>query len=185
MGVTAAVMFGVGAGADIVGAVTESNAQREQAKYQKHQYEVNAKLAEDQGAEAIKLGDQEASQLGKKTEQLRGSQRAAYAAQGIDVNSGVAAEVQADTVALGAADVLKIKDNAWKTAWGYKQEAASSRSKGEFARVAGENAANNTLLTGGLKALGKAGQAAMTASGLGGGGGSKSAPKYSYNERQN
>ena len=170
MGVTAAIMFAGSAITKGVGAVAEANAQREQGKYQKHMMEVNAKMAEDQGDDAIRLGDLEANKAGQKASALRGSQRAAYAAQGIDVNSGVAAETQADTVALSKLDEITIKNNAWRTAWGYKVEALNSRSKGEFAKIAADKSANNTLLTGGISALGEVAQSAMAIKGVSGGG---------------
>lgn len=186
MGTIAAIAFGVNAIGQLIGSAGEANAQREQGEYQKHMSEVNAKLAEDQGADAIKLGDLEAGQVARKGAAVRGSQRVAYAAQGIDVNSGVAAEVQADTEALSQIDQLTIKNNAWRTAWGYKVEALNSRSKGEFAKIAADKSANNTLLTGGLKALGSATQGVMAYSSTTGGGGGKpsSVTNYSYDERQ-
>lgn len=167
--------------ASLVGGVAESEAQADQGRYQEHMFNVNAKLAEDQAADAVKRGDQEANQVAQKVKQVRGSQRVAYAAQGIDVNSGVAAEVQADTEALGAIDMVKIREGAWREAWGYKVEAINSRSKGQFARQAGDAAARTTLLTGGLKALGYGAEAATK---FGGSGNTKkvSVPSYSASD---
>lgn len=154
MGISAAIMFGLKAGADVIGGIGEANAQREQAKYQEHMYEVNAKLAEDQGKDAIQAGDLEANKLESKAGALRSTQRVSYANQGVDVNTGAAAETQADTVALSKLDALTIKNNAWRQAWGYRVEAINSRSQGAFARAAGESRANSTLLTAGIKGLG-------------------------------
>lgn len=180
MGAIAAIAFGAKAIGDVVGAVSGANAQREQAKYQEHQYNQNAKMAEDQAADTIRLGDLEANQAGKKADAVRGSQRVAYANQGVDVNTGAAAETQADTVALGQLDMVTIKENAWRTAWGYKVEAANSRGKGAMTRAAGESAANTTLLTGGLNALGNLARGGMALNGaMGGGKGAASSVKSS------
>lgn len=154
MGAIAAVMFGVKAIGDVAGGVMDSNAQREQAKYQKYQSETNARLAEGQAADAIKEGDYEANALSKRAGALRGTQRTSYAAQGINVNTGVAAEVQSDTDALSKIDEARIKENAWRKAWGYKVEALNTRTKGELAYIGGNQAATTTLLTGGMRGLG-------------------------------
>ncbi len=180
MGVTAAIMFGAQAIAGVGGAIGESNAQREQAKYQEHQFNQNAKMADDQAADTERLGDLQANQAGQRARALKGSQKVAYANQGVDVNTGAAAETAADTEALSQIDMVKIKENAWREAWGYKVEAANSRGKGAMARISGENAANTTLLTGGIKALGSLTQAGMAIKGETGGG--KSAAKYRSND---
>lgn len=178
MGAVAGIMFGAKALFDVIGGVKEAEAQREQAKYQKHMADLNAKLAEDQGKEAIQAGDLEANALARKADQVKGAQRVGYAGQGVDVNTGVAAEMQADTEALSQIDQVTIKTNAWRQAWGYKVEALNSRSRGEFSRIAGEKAANNTLMTAGIRGLGDVIQGASYIPKGGGGGGGATSPWY-------
>ena len=61
----------------------------------------NADLARVQAENARQRGDLEAGLRRQEADKLRGQQRAAYGASGVDANWGSAAAVQADTVAWG------------------------------------------------------------------------------------
>lgn len=142
------------AGGQFISSVQQAGAARMKADYDKSVADSNAKLADYQAEDAIQRGDKESSKLNKAVSGLVGNQRANFAAQGIDVGTGSASEVQRDTKFLGALDYLKIKTNAAREAFGYKVQAANYTSAGQFAYAAGQNEANNTILTGGLSALG-------------------------------
>lgn len=129
-----------------------------QGDFQKSQYEANAKFSELRAEDAIRRGDREAIEVKKAGKRVIGSQRAALAAQGIEVDSGTAVEVQADTAGMAAEDALRAKNNAWREAWGYRVEAANARGQGRWAAMAAENTARSTLVTGGLKAATQVGQ---------------------------
>lgn len=133
-------------------AYAQSEAYRAQGAFQKTQSEINARLAEIQGKDTIERGEFAARTRKQETRSLTGSQRAALAAQGIDVDVGTAADIQADTQVIGAKDEMMIRNNAWREAWGLRVEAANSRLTGKMANMAGRNAARNTLLTGGMNA---------------------------------
>lgn len=148
MGATA-----VAIGIQVGGSILQSNAQSAQGNYQKTLYDTNARLATLQGEDAIIRGDKSANQLKTQGKQLIGSQRAALAAQGIDIGSGSALDVQTDTAALIAEDAMTIKNNAWREAWGYKVAANDATNRGNLVKLASDNESRNTLLTGGLKAL--------------------------------
>lgn len=134
----------------------------EQFKYGQQQWaaDQNRQFAELMSEDAIRRGDRAALEHRKKIRQLIGSQRAALAAQGIDVNSGSAMDTQMDTATLGAYDVETIKNNAWREAWGlktqasqYATQAAMAGISGGLAGFAGQQAQQATYLTGGLSAL--------------------------------
>lgn len=152
----AAVFGGIQAGLSIFGAVKQSAAQKAQGEYQKSMSEINAKLAETSAKDAIFRGDEAAKNIQGQTKQLIGSQRAALAAQGINIDSGSALDIQADTARQGEIDAITVKNNAWREAWGYKVEALNSTYQGKFAQMGANAAAKNTLLTGGLQAAGYA-----------------------------
>jgi len=118
------------------------------------QQEFNATVADAQGRDAIARGEAEAAQLRDQVRGLVGSQRSGYAGQGVVVDSGSAADVQADAKTLGEADVLTIRTNAQRAAWGFNVEAENARRNAAIARK------------GGVIAL-KEGQAAQTAGYLG------------------
>ncbi len=137
----------------LAGAYSQSQALEMQANYQKTQSEMNAKLADMQAEDAIKRGNKAAGQVKQQAKRMQGAQRAALAAQGIDIDSGSAAEIQENTEVLSAMDAMQVKNNAWKEAWGFKVQALNTRAEGSWAQAAGQAAARNTLLTGGMQAL--------------------------------
>src|SRR5688572_8077583 len=77
----------------------QSQAMEAQGKYQKRQFEFNAQMAEIQSEDALERGGKAVTQHKKQTKRLIGAQRAAMAAQGIEIDSGSALEVQEDTSA--------------------------------------------------------------------------------------
>lgn len=134
--------------------------QRIQADWDRQNAEQNRQFADILAIDALRRGSLEAGKFKQKVRQLRGSQRAALAAQGIDVDSGDAADIQVETERMGTIDAETIKSNAWREAWGYKVQAvnygaqgAGASLSGRLAEMAGNNAKANTLLTGGLQAV--------------------------------
>jgi hypothetical protein len=146
--------------AGFAGQYAQAGAADAQADFQKSQANTNAVYAEMQGADAIKRGDKEARALKGQGKKLIGSQRAAAAAQGIEVDSGSALDTQEDTAGLVAEDALTIKNNAWREAWGYKVQASNYQGQGAMAGLAAKNTSRSSLVTGGLIAAGKVGEAA-------------------------
>jgi hypothetical protein len=156
-------MMAISAGAQglnsISSGISQSASARAQGDFQKQQYDTNARLADLNASDAIARGEVDAGKHEAQTRGLAGSQRAALAAQGIDVDSGSAADVQKDTATLGALDATTIKNNAWREAWGYKVQAANSTAQGAMAKSAGDFSATSSLLTGGMNAVSSFGRA--------------------------
>jgi len=154
--------YGIGAGLElgsgIAGAFAEADALKQRAKFQAQQLEFNTKVAELQAEDAIAQGDQDAAALQRKARQLRGSQRAAFGASGVEVNSGSALSVQSDTEDMADIDAMTIKLNAARKAWGFKVDAVNSFAQSTLNSVAAENSARTTLLTNGIKSIGGAGK---------------------------
>lgn len=155
MGFTTALLagsFALGAGATLLSASQQSNGLQSQADYQDRLFKINSRIADIQAEQTLSDGREAVTKHQTATRQLIGAQRASLAAQGIDVESGSALDIQADTRYLSKLDTITMENNAFRTAWGYKMDAISSSFKGEFARLSGQNAAKNTLITGGLTA---------------------------------
>lgn len=150
----------VGGGSSLLSAYQQSQALKAQAQYTKDQNDTNARLADMQADDAIRRGNTEANKAVRQGDQMVSEQRAASAAQGIDINTGSAGDIQTETTALSQQDAEIMKNNAWREAWGFKTQAIDARNQGNLALVAGNNAARNTMLTGGLQALSQFGQAA-------------------------
>lgn len=161
------------------GAGAQASAMRSKAEYDANTFEINRRLAEFEAEDAIRRGGRAANQKKKETKQVIGSQRAALAAQGIEIDSGSAADIQESTAAIGAMDAITIKNNAYREAYGLKTQALNFGSQAAFSRISGEASARNTLLAGGISALGYGFQTTGALSErFGGGGGGLSGPAF-------
>lgn len=150
MGATASIVTGVSsaaAGYAQAGAISAKGA------YDQQIAESNSRLASMQAEEATARGDKAASQALKQGRQLRGAQRAAAAASGVDIGTGSALALQQETTGLSQLDALTIKNNAAREAHGYQVQAVNYTSQADMTSLATANEARNTLLTGGLRAL--------------------------------
>ncbi len=148
--------------ANIVGQVSQqrqqANTVQAQAAYSADVSTRNALLADASAQDAVQRGALAESRLRSGTRQLIGAQRSGYAGQGVDVNSGSAADVQADSSRLGEMDALTIRTNAMREAHGYGVQASNDRTQAAMTRLAGDNQAGalrdqsvSTLLTGGSR----------------------------------
>lgn len=139
----------------------QATAAERQGAYEQGVYNVDAQLADQQAADAIARGKEAETRQRQATRGLIGAQRATLAAQGIDVSTGSALDVQADTAALGELDALTIRNNAAREAFGYRVQAMDYRNQGAMAALAGKNQAAalrnqsySTLLTGAANTYG-------------------------------
>lgn len=137
----------------IFSGITDAKAIKAQSEYQSRVGELNAMFADQQAEDAVKRGEKRAQFVLKRGKTIIGAQRASIAAQGIEVDSGSAAELQRDTKILSVQDAMQERNNAWLEANGYKARALEFRTQAGFARTAGNNASRNTLLTAGIKGL--------------------------------
>lgn len=122
--------------------------------YQSQVARNNAQIAETQAQDALARGQIAEGEHGKKVAQLKGNQRAILAAHGLDLGEGSALNILSDTDFMGARDLLIIRDNAAREAWGHRVEGANYRADAGLlqARSDAENpllAGATTLLTGG------------------------------------
>jgi hypothetical protein len=135
-------------------AVAQSSAAKTQGEFARQQADENARLAELQAKETEEAGEKEASQQRAKVRALVGKQKASFAAQGIDIGSGTAADVFGETEEFGEQDAATIRKNAYRQAFGFRQQGQNMRNQGQFDYMAGRAEAKNTLLTGGISAVG-------------------------------
>ncbi len=132
--------------------MAQASAYEAQASFSESQADINARFAELEAEAALVQGDKDAAEYSKKVRSIVGSQRAALAAQGIDVDSGTALEIQLETAAQGAMDAQTIKNNAWRQSFGLTQESVASRVQGQFDRITGRFQAGAARTTAALQA---------------------------------
>lgn len=142
MAATAAIgTMAMGTATKAVGGFQEGQDQR---KY----FNKQAQLADWQALDAEQRGKVEEKKMRRQTNQTIGSERVNAAAQGVDVNSGSALDVQADAAYLGELDALTIRKNAAKEAWGYRVQRDDLKHKGKVAQHKGTFGAFDTILSG-------------------------------------
>lgn len=123
------IIYAIGAaaaaGTSAYTAVSTADANKQQANYQALVAENNAKIAQQQRADALNRGEIEAQNAMREQAKLIGQQRASLAANGVDVTQGSAVDILASTKFLGAQDVATIQSNAAREAWGYTVESGN------------------------------------------------------------
>lgn len=132
----AAKAFAVGGQIGLSGysSYAAAKAEQQQARYEAQIGENNAALADAAAADAISRGGMEANRVRIQGRATVGKQRAAAAAAGIDVNTGVAKQLQQETEYLTEQDVATIRTNAARAAWGSRVEALNYRTGSRMAR---------------------------------------------------
>lgn len=155
-----ALSYGIQGTAALGTAWEQASALEAQGDFQLAMSRINQSFANMQADEVINQGNAAAHQIQKRGKKIVGSQRAAAAAQGLDVNDsqGSAGELIDDSELATANDVATARSNAWMSAWGIKTQANLNVDTAKFNKTGNEFAANQTLLTGGLKALGAGAQ---------------------------
>jgi hypothetical protein len=161
----AATVIGIGA------TLYSASAAQKAGKFNRQVAEVNAQNAEAKAVDATRRGQALADERRMKTRLMIGQQRAAIAANGVDLSFGTPVEILGDTAMFGAIDEDRIMANAAREAWGYRTEAANMRAGGQMAQYQGDAQATGSYL--GAAAQGFS-FGADYASGAYGGGGSKS-----------
>jgi hypothetical protein len=122
--------------------------QSQAAQVSAAQLESNATVYEQAATDALLRGQREAEVQAMKGGLLRGEQRVALAASGVDLSSGTPADVIAAEAAMNALDVATLRANAAREAWGFKVQAAEKRAQAGLTRIAGRNQARSTILGG-------------------------------------
>jgi len=148
------------AGMQMVGAMGQASAQKAQYAYQAQVAENNAKIASEEASLAIQNGQVQEENQDLKTGAIYGAQRAAMAANGIDLDEGSATDVLATTKFMGNRDALTIRDNAMRQAWGYQVQAQNYTDNSKAMSATGD--AINPLMSGATSLLGSASSFAST-----------------------
>lgn len=161
MGATAAILTIANTGFTYLNQRKQASAAEAQGAYEGAALRQNASLADAQAADAISRGQVEESRYRLGTRQQIGSTRAGLAAQGVDLGSGSALDVQASEASIGELDALTIRNNAAREAWGFNVDALNFRQQAKLAEFGGKQAAAgyraqsvSTLLTGAANTYG-------------------------------
>ncbi len=128
-----------GAGAKLFSALSGASATRAADRAQADAMATNALIAERAAASAITSGQEQASNASIRGAQTIATQRAALAANGVDINSGTAANVQASTKWITDANVDTITANAARAAMGYTTQSQNYANQSGAYRAAADS----------------------------------------------
>lgn len=120
---TGLAVQGVGVGMSVAAAKQQAQAEKLARQWQATLYRQQAEVARLQAEEQRKLGESEAGMRRLEANKLKGEQRVAYGASGVDVNWGSAAYTQADTMAWGEHEAQKELYNYGMAGWAKDNEA--------------------------------------------------------------
>ncbi len=144
----AAVAAVVGAGAAVAGGIAQGHA----ASYQAQVARNNATIANQQAAYAAQAGAVNTERAALKQRAKQAGLRVQLAANGLDIDSGSAAAVQAGAHDLGALDVADVAHKSALDVYGYRTQGGSFKAQASldeaeagFAPIAGALKGAGTL----------------------------------------
>lgn len=121
------------------GAYKESTANKESMKYKEEEARQNAALQEIAAQDAITLGQQEAQDHMRKVSQVKASQTAVAAANGLDVSQGTPKSLLDDTQYMGDIDLGRINANTKRQAWARRVEGTNYSNTAEMLGATADN----------------------------------------------
>lgn len=144
----------VAAAVSAYGAVSTSEAQASEAKYQSRVADNNAIIAQQNASWAAQAGNAQAEQKQLQTRAKVGGIVAAEAASGLDVNSGTALDVRSSASELGELDAINIRSNAARTAYGYNVQSTSDQNQSQLDNFAASSDITSGEIKAGSSAIG-------------------------------
>lgn len=127
--------------------VMQGYAAKQEGKYKEGVANYNTRRSENEAQREKNIGIQEENKQREATAQMQSAQRAQLAASGVDINTGSAANIQADTEMLGEIDALTIRRNYTDSSQAMMDSAELERAQGKAARKAGNNAFTGSLIS--------------------------------------
>lgn len=153
MAIAAVAMQAAGAVSGAIGSYWSAKAQKAQLEGQAALADINARTSELSAQQEYIKGQHEVGRLTLQAGQLKGRQRTALAANGVDLGEGNAAEIQASADILKEIDKNTLEANAVRSAWGYRIQATNYQNEAMMKRagatgVSPGTQASASLLTG-------------------------------------
>lgn len=149
-----------GAASSVVGSYFSARSQQLQANGAAAIADINAGQSELAAQQELRRGETAAAAASQRAGQVKGAQRAALAANGIDLGSGSAAEVLTSTDLAKENDVNMITANAVRAAWGQRQQATNFENEALTKRASAKSI--SPFMAGATSLLGGATQVASS-----------------------
>lgn len=155
---TSLALMAAGAASNVVGSYQSARGQQSALRYQADIADQNVRIAELGAQSELMRGQREEQATRLKTAQLKSSQRARLAANGIDLGEGNAADILTSTDYMGEVDANTVAANAVRSAWGYRTQGMNAKNDALMKRATADGISPGTAAFGTL--LGSAGQVA-------------------------
>ena len=134
--------------ASAVGAGVSAYGSYQQGQVAKQVGRNNQIMAEYAAQDAIKRGEQEAINLRRQGDQMRGALRSRMAANGLDLGEGTPAELIDQADFFTQSDIATTRTNAAREAWSYRTQGNNAAAMGDAQASASNLQAFGTLLGG-------------------------------------
>lgn len=142
------------------GAFYGAQAQKSSLKTQAAIAETNARITEMAAQSQLAAGQKEIARYTLSAGKTKSSQRAAMAANGVDLGEGNAAETLASTEIIKEIDKNQIEANSIRSAWGLRTQATSYQNEALIKRATAGNI--SPMMAGATSLLGSASSVAKS-----------------------
>lgn len=159
-GAAGVFLQGLGALSSANSARASAESTQAQLNFQANLGDINARINETQAQQTLLAGQREEQKSRIATANLKGTQRASLAANGVDLGVGSAAQILTSTDVMGEIDAETIQANAIKSAWGYRTQGANQKAQATSSRAAAGAISPDSAFTSSL--IGGAGQVASS-----------------------
>lgn len=134
----ALVMQGAGAANSAIGSYYGAKSKKVTLDLQANLDDINARALESTAQSTLLTGQHEEQKSQIATANLKGTQRASMAANGIDLGEGTANQILTSTDLMGTVDAATVHANAVRSAWGYRTQATTQSAQAAMSRAAGD-----------------------------------------------
>lgn len=124
-----------GALSSMIGGFYQADMMKSNLKFQANMAKINANIDELAAENELLKGQREIGAITMGAGKLKSSQRAAMAANGVDLGVGSAAELQASTDLMKEIDKNTAQSNALHSAWGYRMQAVNQKNSALMANA--------------------------------------------------
>lgn len=139
--------------ASALGSIWQGYTQKQYADAQAAAAEQNARIATQQGHDAVTIGGVREGGMRRQLRQLIGKQMATAAASGVNVNSGSVTDARLSSIDAMERDIDINEMNAQRAKWGYDVQAVNYMNQASAARAAGSNAMTAGIIGAGTSLL--------------------------------
>lgn len=124
-----------GAATSAVGSYYSAKGQKSALNFKAGIADLNARVAEQNAQQSFEQGQQQIAAQTLKAGQLKGAQRAALAANGVDLGVGSAAEILDSTDMMKDVDLDTMRASVAKAAWGHRTQATGFQNEALLLRA--------------------------------------------------